>query len=121
MKKSPFSGTGRTVSEEKVQQPKAPPKPKADPNILSVKFEFQYDGKMNRVESKFAISQKAIDLYTFIEQDVFIDPENLEIVQSFPKLVIPRDENKTLGQFKLRGQVLLQVHFTGTPKLRNPL
>lgn len=116
-----FSGPSRTLSDKKVEAPKPAPKQKSDPNILSAKFEFQIDGKTQRVDSKFAIAQKAIDLYTFLEEDVFLNPEGLEIIQSFPKLVIPRDENKTLGSLKLRGQVLLQVHFKSPPKLRRPL
>ena len=121
MSKKAFSGPSKTLSDQKIEAPKPAPKPKSDPNVLCAKFEFQIDGKTKRVDSKFAIAQKAIDLYTFLEEDVFLNPEGLEILQSYPKLVIPRDENKTLGSLKLRGQVLLQVHFKSPPKLRRPL
>lgn len=121
MKKSPFSGQSRTLSDKKVEPAKPAPKPKSDPNVLTAKFEFQINGKTQRVDSKFAIGQKAIDLYTFLEEDIFLNPEGLEIIQSYPKMVIPRDENKTLSSLKLRGQVLLQVHFKSTPQLRRPL
>lgn len=120
MKKA-FSGNARTLDDESKKLVKAAPKPKADPNIVSVKFEFQYNGAPKRVDTKFAISQKAVDLYIYLEEDVFLNPDGLEVVQSFPKMSIPRDETKTLGALKLRGQVLLQVRFKGTPELRHPL
>lgn len=87
----------------------AKPKSKPPPTSANIKFNILVKKQIYTVEAKFATSEPLEHLYTYLEHEVFLSVSNLEIRNSYPQTVIPRDPNKTLASLKLHGQVMLQV------------
>lgn len=85
------------------------PKSKPPPTTANIKFNILVKKQIYTVEAKFATSEPLENLYTYLEKEVFSSVSNLEIRNSYPQTVIPRDPNKPLASLKLRGQVMLQV------------
>jgi hypothetical protein len=111
-KKNPFRGTPRNLGDA----PPPPiqtttPRPKTDPTLATVKFEFQIKGKVERRDAKFNTAQSLSELYDYLENEVFQSVTDLEITQTVPRTVLPRDAEKNLASMNIRGQVLLQVTF----------
>ena len=110
--KKPFKGTARTLSDQQIKPAVAPaPAKKTDPGIVNVKFELRIGGQVKRIDSKFATQQKLSSLYVYLENEVFEQVSKLEIVQAFPRAIIPNDDTKSLAAMGLKRQVLLQVNF----------
>jgi hypothetical protein len=110
--KSAFRGKPRSLAD-------APPPPvsttslwpRADPKLASVRFEFRIKDKLERHDAKFNTSQSLSELYAYLENGVFQSVTDLEIIQSYPRAVIPRDADQNLASMNVKGQVLLQVTF----------
>ena len=84
-------------------------KSKAPPTSANIKFNILVKKQIYTVEAKFATNEPLEHLYTYLEKEVFSSVSNLEIRNSYPQTVIPRDPNKPLASLKLHGQVMLQV------------
>jgi hypothetical protein len=112
MFKKKFAGQGRTVGDAPKPPPAQAARPKADLNVANVKFEFRIRDKIQRRDAQFEISQSLAELYEWLEANVFITVDGLEVVQAFPRAVIPRDTSRALASMQIKGQVLLQVNFT---------
>jgi hypothetical protein len=80
--------------------------------VANVKFEFRIKDKIQRRDAQFAISQSLAELYEWLEANVFATVDGLEVIQAFPRAVIPRDTSRALASMQIKGQVLLQVNFT---------
>jgi hypothetical protein len=107
--KKNFSGPGRSLGEAPAKPAAPPPRVQKDPHAAEVKFEIRLDGKVERKDGKFTISQPLADLYTYLEQEIFQTVEGLEIFQPYPRALIPRDTEKALASMQIKGTVLLQV------------
>lgn len=79
------------------------------PTSANIRFNVLVKKQIYTVEAKFATSEPLENLYTYLEKEVFSSVSNLEIRNSYPQVVLPRDPNKTLASQKLYGQIMLQV------------
>lgn len=87
-------------------------KGKAPPTTANIRFHILINKDIVTVEAKFATNESVESLYTYLEQEVFASVSKLEIKNTFPQAVIPRDPSKTLASYKLHGQIILQVTAT---------
>ena len=86
------------------------PKSKPPPNTASIRFTIPIGKEITTVDARFQTSESLQALYDYLEKDVFQSVDSLEIRQTFPTTVIPREPNRTLASLKLHGQVMLQVN-----------
>jgi hypothetical protein len=112
MFKKKFAGQGRTIGDGPKPPPAPTVRPKADLSVANVKFEFRFRDTVHRRDAQFQISQSLAELYNWLEANVFATVDGLEVVQAFPRAVIPRDPSRALASMQIKGQVLLQVNFT---------
>ena len=94
------------------------PRPSAPSRIANVRFQIRNEGKIITVDAKFATSEKLTALYEFLEQEVFESVQGLEIMNSFPRMILPRDDTLALAGQQITGQVILQVNISGPAKLK---
>lgn len=91
---------------------------RAQPLTANVKFNISSKGPTCFAEAKFATSEKLSALYTFLDTEVFSHVGQYEIIQPYPRAVIPRDDEKTLASQKICGHVMFQVIVKGDAKFR---
>lgn len=91
---------------------------RAQPLTANIKFNIQSKGPTCFAEARFATSEKLSALYTFLETEVFTQVCQYEIIQPYPRSVIPRDDEKTLASQKISGHVMFQVVVKGDAKFR---
>ena len=91
--------------------------PKAIPLIAKIKFDIRAESTIFTVEAQFATKETIDAVYEFLETEVFEKFGTIEVIQTFPRQVLPRD-GKTLVALKLTGSTMLHVNVTGDVSLK---
>lgn len=92
--------------------------PKATPKVAKIKFDIRANKTIFQIEAMFATSEKLSAIYEFLETEIFAKAEKIEVLQTFPRAVIPRDNDKTLVSYKITGSTMLQVNATGAVEIK---
>lgn len=93
-------------------------KKKPQPTTANIRFQIKMQEGTKNIEAKFATSEKLDALYKFLEDEVFLEVEKIEIRRTYPNVVIPRDAEKTLAANKIYGQIMVNVMTQGTVKFK---
>ena len=91
--------------------------PKATPKVTKIKFDIRANKTIFQIEAMFATNETINAIYEFLETEVFSKFGAIEVIQTFPRQVLPRD-GKTLVALKLTGSTMLQVNVTGDVALK---
>lgn len=91
---------------------------KATPLVAKIKFDIRANKTIFSIEAQFATKETIDDVYEFLEKEIFEECEKIEIFNTFPRQLIPKD-GKTLAQLKITGSVMLAVVATGNVVLKH--
>ena len=91
--------------------------PKAIPLVAKIKFDIRADSTIFTVEAQFATKEAIDAVYEFLEKEIFEHADKIEIYNTFPRQLIPRD-GKSLASLKITGNVMLHVVASGNVKMK---
>ena len=91
--------------------------PKVTPRVAKIKFDIRANKTIFQIEAMFATNETINAVYEFLQTEVFAQYGNIEVIQTFPRQVLPPD-GKSLVSLKITGSTMLQVNVTGDVQLK---